>query len=622
MRVVAVVAFLLLLLLGITAAIFPGSGSIFLPGTQPNAVQTFEAHNSGGMACQNCHQTQSSGREVRITQDWQGSMMAHSARDPIFYAAVAVANKYVSGSGEFCIRCHSPSGWLEGRSTGGRGDSLRANDLNGVQCDVCHRMKDPMAADSTISPPVPGYGNGMFVVQQTRSPKRGPYTDASSAGHAVQADSFLRSGNFCGVCHNVSNPLYATNPETQSPHQYGPIERTYSEWLLSTYATRGESGTCQSCHMPRSTGYGCVLTSATQRNDLASHYLAGGNTFLPDILPDFWPGLDTTRLAAGKARARETLQNAATLHANAFRRADSVIVQVQVTNLTGHKLPTGYPEGRRMWLYLAGLNANGDIVFESGSYDFATAELTLDAQAKVYEAKPGLSPQRAAELGLSPGPSFHFILNDTIYSDNRIPPEGFSNAAFVSHMAQPVAYSYADGQNWDMTTYHLPSTTTSVSATLYYQTSSKEYITFLRNENEGNANDWKNWGDSLYAAWDRRGKSTPVVMTTTSATVVDSSLWVGEEESNFPVRVALHQNYPNPFNPTTRIPFLLTGSSMLEILLYDISGRKVATITRGRYNAGEHRIDFDATGLPSGVYFYTLRSDNGIVESRKMLLIR
>lgn len=603
----------------ITAFVLPSTRLIQLPGTQPNVVQPFDPYNSGAMACQTCHQTLGSSRIVTITADWQGSMMSHAARDPLFYAATAVANKYIQGSGEFCIRCHSPAGWLEGRSVGGRGDSLRGNDLNGVQCDFCHRMKDPMILDTAIVPPVPGYGNGMYVVQPSKTTKRGPYFDAYPA-HSVQGDAFYRSGNFCGVCHNVSNPLYASDPITQPPHAYSPIERTYSEWKLSWWSTQGSNGTCQSCHMPASTGYGCNLSAAPLRTDLAKHDLTGGNTFVPDILGDFWPGLDSSRIAAGKQRAMETLQRAASLDMEAVRRSDTVTASVRITNLTGHKLPTGYPEGRRMWLNVVGYDAAGDTIFESGGYDFATAELVHDAQVKIYETKPGLTAARAVQYGLQPGPSFYFVLNDTIYFDNRIPPLGFNNAAFASHLAQPVAYSYADGQHWDVTTYHLPAQVASVTATLYYQTSSKEYITFLRDENVGNAEDWNHWGDSLYAAWERRGKSRPVSMASVSVDVVDSTTAV-HEGGNLPLTFSLKQNYPNPFNPATTIEFSISKASLVSLTIFDVLGREVATIVNRPLGSGNHRYIFDARDLPSGVYLYRLQV-GGVTETRKLLLLK
>ena len=107
-----------------------------------------------------------------------------------------------------------------------------------------------------------------------------------------------------------------------------------------------------------------------------------------------------------------------------------------------------------MWLNVKAWSYSGEY-FESGAYDTATAILTIDEQIKNYEAKPGLSPGLASALGLTAGPSFHFVLNDTLYKDNRIPPRGFTNAGFDSVQAAPVGYSYADGEYWDDTHYEL-----------------------------------------------------------------------------------------------------------------------------------------------------------------------
>lgn len=593
---------------------------IILPGTQPGVVQSFESYT----LCQNCHQTQATGFPVAITGDWHGSPMGQSARDPFFFAAMAVANKYVNGSGEYCIRCHAPTAWLEDHYNPPTGQTLSGNDLNGVQCDFCHRMKNPLLPDSTVNPPVPGYGNGMFVMQSTRSPKRGPFADAVVSMHTNQVDTFYRTGEFCGVCHNVSNPLYAQNPTTQSPHEYSPIERTYSEWKLSWFAQQGQAGNCQSCHMPHQPGYGANTSNTPHRPDIPKHDLSGGNAFLPDILPDFWTtGIDTARLSALKQRVVQTLQNAATLEASAVRRNDTVTVNVRITNLTGHKLPTGYPEGRRMWLHVVGRNAGGDTVFQSGAYNFATGDLTHDAQLKSYEIKPGLTLARANQYGLAAGPSFHFLLNDTIYFDNRIPPRGFTNAAFTSHNAQPVGYSYADGQHWDITTYTLPSSAVHVTVRLYYQTASKEYVTFLRDENVGNPLDWRHWGDSLYASWNRRGKSQPVVMNT--QTVVVTSVDGGKE---LPASNTLEQNYPNPFNPNTTIRFTIASSAEVRLKVFDLLGREVATLVEAKLHGGSHRVTFDPKDLPSGMYFYRLSVSGAAGQkgtalfTKKMIFIR
>jgi hypothetical protein len=142
----------------------------------------------------------------------------------------------------------------------------------------------------------------------------------------------------------------------------------------------------------------------------------------------------------------------------------------------------------------------------------------------VYEIKPGLSKAWATQIGMVTGPSFHFILNDKIYKDNRIPPRGFTNAAFESRNAQPVNYSCADEQFWDDTSYQIPASATVVEVTLYYQTASWEYIKFLVEENRTN-----DWGDKLYDVWTKTEFSPPVAMNTVREPIQSSDMDFGEK---------------------------------------------------------------------------------------------
>jgi hypothetical protein len=378
------------------------------------------------------------------------------------------------------------------------------------------------------------YGNGQFI-NDPGGAKRGPFADVTEEGHLVIDSPFHRSADLCGTCHDVSNPVFEkSGPGTYTPGAFDaehadqdlrnmfPIERTYSEWQRSAYATSGVYApefagnkpdgivsTCQDCHMPDVSGYGANLPSAPLRANLPLHDLTGGNTFVLDILPDFFPGeVDVAQLQAAKARGTSMLQRAATLELT----LDAPSLTVRITNETGHKLISGYPEGRRMWLNVQGFDALGARVFESGAYDIATGILTKDAQAKVYEIKPGLSPALAAALGLPAGPSFHFVLNDTVTFDNRIPPRGFTNAAFEEIQSAPIGYAYADGQYWDETNYDLPATVVSVTVRLYYQTLSRAYVEFLRDANLTNSA-----GQDLYDAWAADGRSQPVLMAEATA---------------------------------------------------------------------------------------------------------
>jgi PKD repeat protein len=113
--------------------------------------------------------------------------------------------------------------------------------------------------------------------------------------------------------------------------------------------------------------------------------------------------------------------------------------------------------------------------------------------------------------------SFHFVLNDTIYKDNRIPPRGFTNAAFELIQSPPIGYSYADGQYWDDTEYTIPGSAVSVTVTLNYQTVSRDYVDFLRDENRTN-----HWGQTFYDLWDSNGRSAPVAMATNTITIAST----------------------------------------------------------------------------------------------------
>ncbi len=94
------------------------------------------------------------------------------------------------------------------------------------------------------------------------------------------------------------------------------------------------------------------------------------------------------------------------------------------------------------------------------------------------------------------------------------------------------------------------------------------------------------------------------------------------ENGTAPGAFALEQNYPNPFNPTTEILFSVARSGRAELAVYDVLGRKVATLFDALAQTGrQYRVTFDASGLASGVYFYTLES-GARMDSKKLVLFR
>ncbi len=729
----SLIAVFFLVLAATAWAIVPTTLNDFsLPGSQPGQSGNLEHPGK----CDNCHGGYD--QAVEPAFNWRGSMMAQAARDPFFYACMTVGNQDAPESGDLCIRCHSPAGWLEGRSVPTDGSALNNNDREGVQCDFCHKLIKPAPLGVNPHPDDPDYtagtylqdqsylstltavpessANGMYIADAANA-KRGPYVN-TVARHQMFYSPFHREANLCATCHDVSNPVYTRTPggayapntfdqpaPSFDPYSMFPVERTYSEWLKSDYNSPGGVyapqfggnkdfvSTCQDCHMKDVTGLGCNKKGAPTRSDLPLHDLTGGNAFIPTLVAALYPDeVNPTALDAGIQRVVYMLENAAALTLEATLEAKGYLASVGVTNETGHKLPSGYPEGRRIWLNVKAYDGTATLIYESGEYDPETGVLTHDPDIKVYEIKPGISQALAPIVNLPAGPSFHFVLNDTIYKDNRIPPRGFTNAQFDSIQSPPVGYSYADGQYGDTTAYLLPDTTALVEVTLYYQTTSKEYVEFLRDENVTNQ-----WGNILYDLWAANGKSAPVAMASAACTVgtitdlirptaptnlsaraVSSSeidltwdastdnigvtgyyvyrdgLQVGTavdlayrdsglqplttysylvkafdgagnlsdpsnaaqattrkkkgrgrlaEDDSGEIRFAAH---PNPFNVTTQLRYYLPESGNVKLEVFDITGRRVATLADGWQSAGEHHLLWSAQNVASGVYLMRL----------------
>ncbi len=101
----------------------------------------------------------------------------------------------------------------------------------------------------------------------------------------------------------------------------------------------------------------------------------------------------------------------------------------------------------------------------------------------------------------------------------------------------------------------------------------------------------------------------------------DLPVSVDKQTDNTPTNYSLYQNYPNPFNPSTTISFTLPKSSYVTLKVYDVLGREVAELVNDNLQAGSHSINFDASRLSSGTYFYRLQAGD-VVQIKKMMLIK
>jgi hypothetical protein len=128
-----------------------------------------------------------------------------------------------------------------------------------------------------------------------------------------------------------------------------------------------------------------------------------------------------------------------------------------------------------------------------------------------------------------------------------------------------------------------------------------------------------NWFPSKYDTWKAQEADELAYI----AGVLDGSITVGVRTvDGLPQKFQLQQNYPNPFNPTTVINFTIPKAGNVTLKVYNSLGQEVATLVNGYKDAANYRVDFNASNLSSGVYFYTLKVGNSFTQTKKMLLLK
>jgi hypothetical protein len=260
----------------------------------------------------------------------------------------------------------------------------------GVQCDVCHNV-------SRTS----GIGNGAYVLTPKlygRSLKFGPFKDATSPYHDTAYSKLHTQSEFCGDCHDVTHPFNRL-----------PVERTYTEWRDSTYA--GEGVQCQDCHMKPVRGRASPISK--ERDRIYTHYFVGGNVVVTRLLGSQMH----SRLAEAMLKSAATVQiiAPATLHPSGPN-----LVTVRVTNVgAGHKLPTGFPEGREMWLDFKVVDARNVEIYRLG----AIRKGRTEKDTKSFKVVLGDHAGKVVDLNL--------LEADRILYDTRIGPRGYAEVTYA-----------------------------------------------------------------------------------------------------------------------------------------------------------------------------------------------
>lgn len=371
------------LLADLTAQTPLGPGPGWRGPRRPTAANEVFATGDG---CAMCHSAASTamalhnatGDDVSPHGLWQSTMMANSFRDPYWRATV---QKEVAAAGvevqALCIRCHAPMAHHTARLGGEPSPHVRdlygdALAQDGVSCTVCHQIRpDGLGTEASFS--------GQPVIDKQRE-VFGPFADPAGqpmvmmSRYTPTGSPHVQQSKLCGSCHTLSTQ--------HGQHAKFPEQTPYLEWRNSSFSdengSTAESRTCQQCHMPDQ-GLLKIARNPMGRDFLVpnrpfmAHLFVGGNAFMLDLFDQNRDALGVaapsaalqrTALATRRQLATSTVQ----MQIGEIARKDGKLqFSVQLTNLTGHKFPTGYPS-RRAWLHVQ-VTAGRELLFETGAFD-------------------------------------------------------------------------------------------------------------------------------------------------------------------------------------------------------------------------------------------------------------
>ena len=432
--------------------------------------------------CIACHKgvAAEDGTDVSIGFDWRASMMANSARDPYFHAAVRreimdhpEAAAAIEGE---CARCHMPMAAVAAIQDGGSGQvfaNLPIGDAegpyaalaaDGVSCALCHQIQpDGLGTEATftarfrIAPETPPEGRPVF----------GPFEpDEGGVGIMHSATGFrptlgehVTSSGLCASCHTVITHPVGEGGGAGSGGAPFPEQSPYLEWQASIYAEGAErEHSCQDCHMPE-VGEDVPVTRVLgqARPEVSRHVFRGGNFFMLRMLNRYRAELGVTalpqelELAAERTADHLRTATATVTVGDPIVRDGRLTATVTVRNQAGHKFPTAYPS-RRAWLRVAVTDAAGRLVFESGALNpdgsvtgddhdengagYEPHHTTIDSpdQVQVYQ---GVMVDAAGAVTTGLMSAARWV------KDNRILPDGF-DAARADARVRPVGTVTSD----------------------------------------------------------------------------------------------------------------------------------------------------------------------------------
>ncbi len=398
--------------------------------------------------CESCHGYDVNGiashagkaGDVNVVDDWKTSMMAMSAKDPFWRAKVShevlTIPNHQAEIEDKCTSCHASMGHFAAFHNGAEHYSMEdlAEDpwgLDGVSCLSCHQQKDE-ALGITHS------GDLRF---DTAKVAYGPYISpltspmVQETGYWPEYSEHIQDAGICAACHTLITET--VDLEGNFIGETFVEQATYHEWLNSTYDDQDIS--CQKCHMPNLGDTPIFLIAGLNtvpRQDFNIHEFAGANTFMLQLMKENkeeleLAGSDDDFDESIAATYRTLQQESAELDLELISRDDQLAAfEVTISNLAGHKFPSGYP-ARRLFLRFTVIDAESNIIFSSGESGANYVLLDEDGVEPHYDLITDEDQVQIYEMAMGDVEGNFTTVLDRGYThlkDNRLLPIGFTYA--------------------------------------------------------------------------------------------------------------------------------------------------------------------------------------------------
>lgn len=347
--------------------------------------------------CRACH--------AQHVREWQSSMHAYAAQDPVFIAMNERGQQETKGElGEFCVRCHAPLALELGLTR----DGLNLPDMHdpsarGVTCYVCHNATDvlddhnqhlQLARDQVLRGGLGAAEAGGDALNRSQPQQNSAHHSRYSALHD---STQLGSASLCGGCHDVVNGHGVA------------IERTFAEWRASRFAQPGaEQRSCSGCHMPRYSGR---AASDGPERELHRHMFAGVDVALEK---------NFSGVAAQKAAIDCAFEGALQLRLSVdLTAASGTGFKVELDNhAIGHNFPSGSAQDRRAWVEFIAYDDSGTAIYRSGVFDEGEIARDDDAGPRILRDQLRDASGAPVHMFWQAAPSAAYPLG---YESNSIP---------------------------------------------------------------------------------------------------------------------------------------------------------------------------------------------------------